>query len=104
MDIVIKSPDGVNKFMLRSDGHEYELFKFATSDRSKNNKEIKSEWISMRRYFYTLPAAIYAALDAALKVDGRSHEVEAEKARVAIGKILNDTVKKIEVEVKKDAV
>ena len=95
MDIVFKAPDGVNSFMVKSDGQEYELFKKATAEKSKNGKEIKNEWISLRRYFYTLPAAVYAALDMCLKSDDGKIVVEADKARIALGKILREKTDKI---------
>jgi hypothetical protein len=89
--------------MIKSDESEYELFKKATSGKSKNNKEIKNEWIPLRRYYYTLPAAMYAAIDEALKLDSSKHEVTADKARIAFGKILKERTDKMVAEVR-DAV
>ena len=95
MDIIFKAPDGVNQFMLRSDGTEYELFKKATNTDRGNGKKSKYEWLSLKRYYYTLPAGVYAALDLCLKADNDTVTVDAEKTRIALGKILRDKVDKI---------
>lgn len=101
MDIIFKDSEGVNLYMLKSNGVEYELFRKAEPGTKKNGAVVKNEWITMKHYFYTLPAGVYAALDLCLKDSPSKHEVVAEKARIALGKILHDEVEKIVVEVSK---
>ena len=95
MNIIFTAPDGVNQFLIKSDGHEYELFKKATAKKNKNGVTIKKDWIPLNKYSYTLPHAVYTAIDFGLKADDDTVTVEAEKARIALGKILRDKVDKI---------
>ena len=101
MDIIFKDSEGVNLYMLKSNGTEYELMKGMTPGEVRNGKVVKDEWSTTRHYYYTLPAGVYAALDLCLKDSSSKHEVVAEKARIALGKILHDEVERIVVEVSK---
>lgn len=94
LDIVIKDTKSGKEVRIQANGMDFELL-------GKSEKS-KFEWTSYRRYFNTLPAAVYGALDILLKQPGEDTVcVEAEKARIALGKILHDRVEEIVAEVDK---
>lgn len=96
MNIIIKDEKTGKAVKIAGSKMDFELF--INSDKSK------FDWVTCRRYYGTLPAAVYGALDILLKQPGDDVDtvyVEAEKARVALGKILHDRLGEIVAEVEK---
>ena len=104
MNIIIKDSESGKEFMIKGHGLDFEIFQ-----RSKGKKvgdEIKGEgnWVSARNYPTTLPNAVYKCLHLILANpdDPDTVTVEADKARIKLGKILNDRVNQIVAEVTND--
>lgn len=94
MDIIVKDSESGKQYKIAGNKLDFEIF--------YQTEKSKHEWVSARRYYGTLPGAVYGVLTLILAEPGEEAEVvEAEKARIKLGKILNDRINKISFELMK---
>ena len=95
MNIIIEDSKLGKKFLIKGHGLDWELF-----SQSKGEKR-KGEWTTMRLYPTTLPYAVYKVLCLILADpdDDEAVCIEAEKARIKLGKVINDRLDKIMVSI-----
>ena len=101
MQIVIKDKTTGKEFMIKGHSMDFEIFQRSKGKVVDGVLKGKGEWISCRNYPTTLPSAVYKCIHWCLadEKDQEAVEVEADKARIKLGKILKDRVDQIVAEV-----
>lgn len=106
MSIVIKDTKTGKEFMIKGHGLDFEIFQRSKGKVVDGVKKGEGNWVSARNYPTTLPAAVYKCIHLCLANDDENNnqavEVEADKARIKLGKILKDRVDQIVAEVSND--
>lgn len=105
MVIVLQDKKLGKRYMIKGDNLDFEVFRESKGKNVEGKKKGEGEWTTMRLYPTTLPYAVYKVLCMML-ADPDDEEVEcieAEKARIKLGKILKDRVDQLVVDARKDA-
>lgn len=104
MDIMIHDDKLGKRYLIRGHGLDYEIFRESSGKVDKDGKvRGKGEWTTCRLYPTSLPFAVYKVLNMILADpdDTDSVSVEAEKARVKLGKVIHDRIEEITVQLLK---
>ena len=102
MDIMIHDDKLGKRYLIRGHGLDYEIFRESKGKMDADgNAKGKGEWTTCRLYPSSLPYAVYKVLNLILADpdDTDAVSVEADKARVKLGKIIHDRIEEITVKV-----
>lgn len=101
MNIIIKDSQTDKEFMIKGHDLDFEIFQRSKGKMVDGVLKGKGNWISTRHYPTTLPSAVYYCLLWILANPEDEEEVciEADKARINLGKIIRDRINKIIAEV-----
>lgn len=104
MNIVIKDPKTGKEFMIKGHGLDFEIFQRSKGKMVDGVLKGKGGWVSARNYPTTLPSAVYKCLHLILADpdDPDTATIEADKARIKLGKVLKDRIDQIVAEVQDD--
>lgn len=97
MVIVLQDKKLGKRYMIKGDNLDFEVFRESKGKNVEGKKKGEGEWTTMRLYPTTLPYAVYKVLCMIL-ADPDDDEVvcvEAEKARIKLGKVINDRLNEI---------
>jgi len=106
MKIIVTDKVTGKQFMIK--GHKLDFEIFQRSKGKKVDGELRGEgnWVTCRYYPSTIALAVYKCIHLCLAAEdsdeNKAIEIEADKARVAFGKILKDRVDQIVAEVCND--
>lgn len=101
MNIVIKDQVTGKEYLIKGHGYDYEIFQRSKGKIVDGKKKGEGNWVSSRYYPTSLPSAVYKCINWCLadESDQDAVEVEADKARIKLGKVIKDRIDKIVAEV-----
>ena len=97
MDILITDEKLGKRYLIRGHNLDYEIFRESSGKKTEDGVKGKGEWTTCRLYPTSLPYAVYKVLNMILSDpdDCDAVSVEADKARVKLGKVIHDRVEQI---------